>query len=40
MATKKQSQKQAHIQPNIALPLVSLSNDEMSQVSGGTVKLT
>lgn len=39
MEIKKQNQKQAQKQPKITLPVISLSNDEMSQVSGGTVKV-
>lgn len=39
METKK-DKKQAQIQPKITLPVVSLNNDQMSQVTGGGVSLT
>lgn len=40
METKKPDKKQAQIQPKITLPVVSLSNCEMSQISGGGIRLT
>lgn len=39
METKKQNHKQAQIQPKINLAVVSLSNNEMSQVTGGGASL-
>lgn len=40
METKKQNNKQALLQFKITLPVVSLSDEQMSQFSGGTVRLT